>query len=93
MKLLRARRREPDHLRLSQYVEEFFRRSGNTDWPTVRQAARALRWSYRRVEQACDDEPDGQLFTSSYYTTPETPFGEHFIERYDEIKPEIKPAA
>ncbi len=73
-----------DHDRLFGYVERFFARTKHTEWPTVRQVARALGWRQRRVEEACDGDPDGRLFTSSYFAWSEPPLGEHFVESYGE---------
>ncbi len=74
-----------DHQRLSLYVERFFARSGNTEWPTVRQAARALRWRMERVEATCDGDPESELFLSSYHAYPEPTLAEHFVERYNPL--------
>jgi hypothetical protein len=74
-------RADADLVRLAGYVEKFFSRSGQTQWPTVRQVARALGWRQSRVEETCDGDSDGLLFLSSYFTTPEPTLGEHFVER------------
>jgi hypothetical protein len=78
-----------DPQKLSRYVEQVFAESGKTRWPTVRQAARAMRWTQTRVEATCDGDPDEELFLSSYYTAVPEPLGEHFVERYNPL-PEAK---
>lgn len=40
-----------------------------------------MRWKQQRVEEACDGDPDGLLFLSSYCTSPEPTLGEHYVER------------
>ncbi len=54
-----------DSARLLAYVERFFARAKQTAFPTVRRAARSLGWTQRRVEEAIDGDPEGQLFTTS----------------------------
>ncbi len=70
-----------DHDRLAKYVERVFAASKQTEWPTVRRAAHALGWTQDRVEAACDGDPRGLLYLSSYFTCPEQALGEHFVER------------
>jgi hypothetical protein len=74
-----------DSERLSRYVEGVFARSEQTEWPTVRRAARALGWPQKRVEDAVEGDPDGELFLSSYFARDEPPLAEHFIERYNPL--------
>jgi hypothetical protein len=76
---------ENDSARLSRYVEGVFTRSGSTEWPTVRKAARSLGWTLTRVEDAVEGDPDANLFLSSYFAKPEPPLAEHFIERYNTL--------
>lgn len=45
---------ETDADTLFLYVERFFRRSAWTEWPTVRRAARTLKWTQERVVDAVD---------------------------------------
>lgn len=75
-----APRKEYDHVRLFRYVERFFARAQQTEWPTVQHAARSLGWTQARVEQAIEGDPDQRLFLSSYFTRPEPKLGEHFVE-------------
>jgi hypothetical protein len=72
----------PDSERLRRYVERSFARAKKERFPTVRQGAHALGWTQSRVAEAIDGDPDGQLFTTQYFTVWETPFGEMFIETY-----------
>lgn len=69
-----------DHDRLHHYVERFFAAHAQEEWPTVRHVARAFGWTHRQIEDAIDGDPDGRMFTSSYFVKPDPPFGEHFIE-------------
>lgn len=73
-----------DHDRLHLYVERRFARSGRMSWPTVRQAAHALRWTHVRVQDACEGDPGGRLFTTSYHAALDPPIGEHFVESFVE---------
>lgn len=70
----------PDHYELARYAERFFRRHEKTAWPTVRQAARALRWSYERVRDAAEGDPESKLMLTAYNTQPEQPLAAHFVE-------------
>lgn len=72
-----ARKYQSDLQRLETYAEGFFQKSGKTKWPTVREAARALRMTQAEVEQLCQELP---LMLTSYYTVPATPLAEHFVE-------------
>lgn len=71
-----------DHDRLFRYVEGFFARRERTAFPTIRQAAKSLGWTHERLEGAIEGDPEGRLFTSSYFAFSDPPFGEHFIESY-----------
>lgn len=73
------RPRDPD--RLFTLVQRYFERMARTEFPTVRYAARALRWNHDRVLQAVTDDPD-RLFTTSHNTLPKPPAGDHYIEVY-----------
>jgi hypothetical protein len=85
---MRARHKE-DVARLADYVERVFAESQKTRWPTVAEAARALRWRQSRVEEACDSDPENLLFLSSYFVTPEPRLGEHFVERLEDERPKL----
>jgi hypothetical protein len=71
-----------DHERLVSYVERFFARHKKETWPTVRQATHALGWTQTRLQDAVDGDPEGRLYTTSYFTVIEDPFGDHFVESY-----------
>lgn len=58
--------------RVRRYAERYFQRSGQTEFPTVRQEAHALKMRVGEVEQAVDDS-DGTMAPS---------YG-HFAEVYD----------
>lgn len=62
-------------------VRRYFERMGKTEFPTVRRVSRTLRWSYDRILQAVQDDPD-RMFTTSHNVTPESAIGEHYIELY-----------
>lgn len=66
-----------DSERLFLYVERSFGRADQTEWPTIRKAARALGWTQSRVAQAVEDHE--HLGTQSYYCTPPEPLAEHEI--------------
>jgi hypothetical protein len=72
-----------DHDRVYVYVENFFARHNQEQWPTVRQVARGLRWRQQRVQDAIDGDPDGRLYTTHWYTNCERD-GDHFVESYGE---------
>lgn len=62
-----TKRRKPnDHDRLFAYVEAVFKCSKNTEWPTVRQVARAFKWMHTEVENAVEGDPDCRMFLSGY---------------------------
>lgn len=69
-----------DHERLALYVERYFRRRSATQWPTVREAAKALRWSVERVESAVEGDPDGLLALTYYNVAWSVPLGDKFVE-------------
>ncbi len=71
-----------DAERLYAYVESYFARHQQTEWPTVRRIAKSLGWTQMRVQEAIDGDPDGRCFTSSYFVAPDPPFGEHFVESF-----------
>jgi len=70
---------DTDHDRLYRYAEAFFQRSDRTEFPTVRTAARSLRWTHARVIAAVEGDPDSRMFTSSY-GLGSTPEGDLFVE-------------
>ena len=70
-----------DHERLSAYIERYFTQHDRTQWPTVREAAKALRWTQERVESAIDGDPDGLLALTYYNVAWDVPIGDKFVER------------
>jgi hypothetical protein len=80
-----ARSRRPtDAQRLGAYVAGFFGRHRREKWPTVRQAARALRWTQVRVEEVVEGSSDGRLMLSMYSTRD--PLGDWFVEHLELIR-------
>lgn len=63
--------------RLLLYVRRYCGRKPG-EYPTVRQAARALNVGQRDIESAVDDHEDLEL--TSYFTNPPQLLGDHFIE-------------
>jgi hypothetical protein len=72
-----------DYARLHRYVERRFAKSGRTEWPTVRQAARALRLTIEGVT-ALVEEWDGPLMLTYYHVGFKVPAGDYFIESTSE---------
>ena len=72
-----------DEQRLMRYVERHFRRNNGHNtmypFPTVRKASKSLRWSMARVVDTVEGCGEGIMLTS-YFTRPESPIGEHFVE-------------
>ena len=67
--------------RVWRYSERYFQRSGRTEFPTVRQVARALKVKQTDVEQAIED--DRLLMLTSYNVIPRPTLGEHFVETFE----------
>lgn len=64
------------------YAERFFQRSGKTEFPTVRQVARALRLQQSEVEQIAQDcDARGLSFDNVEWKEP---VGGWFVEVYAE---------
>ena len=61
------RNTKSDHDRLATYVAGFFARHQRTEWPTIKYAAKALRWTQRQVEEAIEGDPQQRMFTSSHF--------------------------
>jgi hypothetical protein len=74
---------ETDHDRLALYTARYFARHRRERWPTVRQAARSLRWTIPRTIGAVAGDPHDRMYETSYYTYPEPPLGEHYIELWE----------
>jgi hypothetical protein len=69
--------------RIIRYVERMFQRSGCTEFPTVRQIARALRLRQSEVWEWADGSygNDNQHLMVSYYNVEwEAPIGDWFVE-------------
>lgn len=62
--------------KIAGYAFRFWKRSGMTDWPTVRQTARALRL---RQEDIDEHSGDGAFYLTSYYTAPPEPLANHYV--------------
>ena len=67
------------HERIARYVERSFQKSGMTEFPTVRQVARALGLRQGLVEAAIDDDPTGRLMLTFWYAEDQR-LGDHFME-------------
>jgi hypothetical protein len=84
--MARSSKLKTDAERLGAYVAGFFER--RKKWPTVRQCARALRWTQARVEEATGDESyGGRLFLSSLLSMVDSPLGDHFVEHLELMNP------
>lgn len=81
--------RRTDAQRLGAYVAGFFGRHRREKWPTVRQAARALRWTQVHVEEVVEGDGDGRLLLSMYDIRD--PLGDWFVEHLELIQ-DIDPA-
>lgn len=80
-----ARSGRTDAQRLGAYVASFFGRHRREKWPTVRQAARALRWTQEHVEEIANDEAyGGRLMLSSFFF--DDPIGDHFVEHLELVQ-------
>ena len=78
--------RRSDVHQLAAFVARFFGRHRREKWPTVRQAARSLRWTQGRVQKAVKDETyGGRLLLASVGLGGE-PVGDYFIEHLDLIQ-------
>lgn len=71
---------ETDADTLFAYVERFFRRSAWTEWPTVRRAARTLKWPQARVADAIAGDAMARMFMTSVFNRE---LGNQFVEAYD----------
>jgi len=70
-----------DETRLKKYVDRYFRRYNGIKgqpWPTVRRAAKSLRWSMAKVQDVVEGCGEG-LHLESYFTRPPEELGEHFV--------------
>ena len=65
------------HDRLLRYVRRYFARHRSEKFPTVREAARALRLPQAAIEELAGELP---LMLTLYNTVPEPPLGDHFVE-------------
>jgi hypothetical protein len=69
-----------DPWRVERYVERYFQEHGRTEWPTVRQVARALGLRQADVEQAVDGHPADNLELASYLTVVPEKLADHFVK-------------
>ncbi|HYX22390.1 MAG TPA: hypothetical protein VFA98_16220 [Thermoanaerobaculia bacterium] len=76
--------RRTDAQKLGAYVAGFFGRHRREKWPTIRQAARALRWTQVRVEEVVEGNSDGRLMLSMYDLRD--PLGDWFVEHLELIQ-------
>lgn len=67
-----------DQRRVRECVERHFQRSGQTDWPTVRQVARRCRMLQSDVQQIAEDSDD--ICLSRCNTEHEPPLGDWYVE-------------
>lgn len=67
-----------DDDRLWNYAERFFQRAGKTQWPTVRQCAKSLRWPHARVIDAV--ESSEYLMLTYYNVAWRVADGARFVE-------------
>lgn len=74
------KKKNNDNERLYAYAERFFMRHEKTQFPTVREAARALGWRQQYVADVAEGDPDGRMMLTSYFVVPEDPLGDHFVE-------------
>ncbi len=65
------------HDRLLRYTRRFFARHRSEKFPTVREAARALRLPQGTIEELAGEPP---LMLTLYNTYPEPSLGDHFVE-------------
>lgn len=79
-----ARSGRTDAQRLGAYVAGFFGRHRREKWPTIRQAARALRWTQVRVEEVVEGSRDGRLMLSMY--SLQDSLGDWFVEHLELIQ-------
>jgi hypothetical protein len=63
---------------LARYAERYFHRSGHTEFPTVRQCARALRMRQAEIEELANG--DDRLMLTGYLSLPLDPLGDLFVE-------------
>ena len=83
-----ARRgRSTDAERLAAYVAGYVQRHGSKTRPTVRQAARGLRWRQIRVKRAADDVAYGGRLAFFSFSVVEVPFGDWFVDHLELMDP------
>lgn len=66
-----------DRDRIIRFARRFHARSGGTEFPTVRRVSSALSLKQSIITDECFVEP---LMLTAYFTLPEPPLGEHFVE-------------
>ena len=74
-----------DEKKLADYVRRWHKRNNGKvcePWPTVRLAAKSMRWSMKRVEETVEGCGEG-LMLESYFTAPPEPLADHFVTFYE----------
>ena len=69
--------------RVYKYAERKFQASGRTEFPTVRQVAKALGVKQDAVKEAIEDDSYGDLMLTSFHTVKPEPLGSHFVETFE----------
>lgn len=82
-------KKRDDYGRLHAYVERFFARSGNTTFPTVKQAAKAMGLKQAEVFEVVE-EHSGVMFLTSYFTDPPQRIGEYYINSDEPVEKQKK---
>lgn len=66
--------------KVAAFVEDFFAKSGDTEFPTIAQVSKATGITQARVAQMCDDNSEG-LMQTAYNVSPPMPRRDCFVER------------
>jgi hypothetical protein len=72
--------------RLADYCYGYWRDAHMTAWPTIREAAKALRVSQTKIADAIED--DDRLGCTYYLVEGHVPLGDHFVEAYNDPRTE-----
>lgn len=72
--------------KIAQYAYRHWMKKGMTEWPSVRQTARALGIRQSEIEE---ESGMGDFQTTQYYCHPPEPFGDHSVEA---MTPEVEAA-
>lgn len=73
--------------RIARYAYRYWMRAGMTEWPSVRQTARALGLKQAEIEEASNGYDDYQL--TQYFCNPPEPLADHSVEA---MTPEVDEA-